>query len=458
MGHIIAVTNLKGGIGKTTTVVNVGAGLALKGARVLLIDVDAQANLALALGAKPKRTLYDLLIDDMNILDCITPSRRNLDLLAADDLLLQAQPIISRRPDWSRALERALAPVKYEYDFILIDSPGSLTVLSVNAMVAASDMLVPTTVEHLSMKGLSLLFKQVLRVKNSATSIRVIVPTMYDARLRQSVELLKNLQETYGSLVVPPIRANVRLSESASLGRTIYEYDPRSYGALDYAHLVNRLSDMWRFTPKRAPAKQQPGGNTAGVTAQPLVSATSHAEPVGTGVDTAEPTLVAESVPAEPLLAARPVAAELEETVPLSSESVVADFSATEEHMNPVDVPVAMETTVSASAVPEYAGSDEEQVVGSSSASVPTLREQHTVEQPVEAPSREPVPEFKPTAGTSGRRAKEEHPMVIGHRQHSGVCPQCGRPLQRTLVAGYRVVFCDYCKYTHQELATGVRR
>ena len=116
MGRVIAVSNAKGGIGKTTTVVNIGAGLALKGARVLLVDVDAQGNLALALGVKPRRTLYELLIDDAKAADCITSARPNLDLIAGDEGLLSVQTIIAKRPDWSRALEHGLRRIKLNCD------------------------------------------------------------------------------------------------------------------------------------------------------------------------------------------------------------------------------------------------------------------------------------------------------------------------------------------------------
>src|ERR1043165_2712680 len=105
MGRVIAVSNAKGGIGKTTTVVNIGAGLALKGARVLLVDVDAQGNLAMALGVRPRRTLYEVLVDGAKAADCVFAARPNLDLIAADEGLLSAQTVIAQRPDWSRVLE-----------------------------------------------------------------------------------------------------------------------------------------------------------------------------------------------------------------------------------------------------------------------------------------------------------------------------------------------------------------
>ncbi len=253
MGRIVAVTNLKGGIGKTTTVVNVGAGLALKGARVLLVDTDAQGNLAPALGLQPRRTIYSVLMERANPLDCLTAARPNLDLLAADDALLTVQAELGQRPGWIRILETVLAPARQEYDFIIIDAPGSLTVMSASAIAASSDLLVPTTVEPLSLKGLDLLFKQLLRLKNSTRSVRVIVPTMFDGRLRQAQALLHDLQKRHGALVVEPIRTNVRLSEATAAGKTIYEYDRHSRGALDYAQLVEHLSTLWQFAPPPPP-------------------------------------------------------------------------------------------------------------------------------------------------------------------------------------------------------------
>jgi chromosome partitioning protein len=332
LGRVVAVTNSKGGIGKTTTVVNVGAGMALMGARVLLVDADAQGNLSMALGVTPKRTLYDVLVDGVEARDCLTPARPRLDLLAADDTLLNAQPIISRRADWSRVLAQALAPLKYSYDFIFIDSPGSLTVLSTNALLAASEVLVPTTVEHLSIKGLVLLFKQIARVTVGSNIIRMIVPTMFNPRLRQSVALLEHLRGTYGGLVAPPIRLNVRLSECTSQGKTIYEYDPRSRGALDYAHLVKRLNAIWKFQPGQR--QEQASENK------------------------------------------------------------------------------------------EYNG-------------------------------QEPVPE---PAQQNGDSHDSRRDMNYRGSTLPLSCPHCGHLLRRANVAGYRVVYCENCKYKQQELAAGVRR
>ncbi len=341
--RVIAVTNIKGGIGKTTTVVNIGAGMALKGARVLLVDVDAQGNLAMCLGMHPKYTLYDALVDGKDATKCIVHARPNLDLLAADDTLLGAQPILSQRADWGRVLQHVLSPLKRQYDFIFIDSPGSLTLFSVNALMAASDIIIPTTVEHLSIKGLSLLFKQIARTTARSDNVRMIIPTMFDSRMRQSQELLSYLHATYGGLVTAPIRVNVRISEASALGKTIYEHDVRSRGSLDYAHLVNRLGDMCGFqpAPKASPANQQ-------------------------------------------------------------------------HHNGQNHCPYEQN--------------------GSPSAGL-----------------------AEPVTGATIAMKKKPQPQATANKSLPFSCPNCGRILRRTTVAGYRVVYCDTCKYKQQELAAMLR-
>jgi chromosome partitioning protein len=334
MGRVIAISNAKGGIGKTTTVVNIGAGLALKGARVLLVDVDAQGNLALALGVRPRRTLYEMLIDGARAADCVISARPNLDLIAGDEGLLSVQTIIAKRPDWSRALEHGLRPLIGEYDFVLIDSGGSLTTLTTNALNAASDVIVPTAIEHFSLKSIELLFAQLAQIKGSRSSVKLIIPTLFDPRVRQSGELLEQLRARYGALVADPIRVNVRLSEAPTLGQTIYEYDPRSRGAIDYALLVERLSTMFGFR-----------------------------------------------------------------TIPRD--------------------------LVRAASVP---------------ASEPRLPEARATEPPA-APAH-------------------ERPAPLTQSMFNGppACPNCGRPLQHATLAGYRVAYCDNCKYKTQTLAQGPRR
>lgn len=249
MPRIVTVANLKGGIGKTTTVINIGAGLALRGVKVLMVDTDPQGNLSSSLGVQAKHTLYELIIEGMDAARCIVPTRHNLDLVVADTTLLSAQTTMSRGAEWGRTLEKALAPIADYYDMILLDSSGSLTPMNANALVAADDIIAPTTVELFSIRGIELLHKQIEQMKGNTDAIRLIVPTMYDPRSRQALDLLEGLQASYGSKVTPPIRTNVRLSESPRYGKSIFEYDPECRGAEDYRILVDRIIDTLRITP-----------------------------------------------------------------------------------------------------------------------------------------------------------------------------------------------------------------
>jgi chromosome partitioning protein len=249
--RVIAVTNFKGGIGKTTTTVNVSAGLALKGARVLLVDVDPQGSLSISFGLdKPKRNLYHALVEGRRMEECMVTARPGLDLVAADESLLIAQQDLARRSDWSRSIELALRTVVRNYDFVFLDCSASLTVLNASALSCASDILVPTALEHLALQGLEQLCRTITRIKGTMGSVRMILPTMFDARQRQAHELLAQLKERFGPLVAEPIRANVRLSEAPAHGKTIYEFDPRSRAAAEYAALVERLSAIFAWSPR----------------------------------------------------------------------------------------------------------------------------------------------------------------------------------------------------------------
>ena len=273
----VAVTNLKGGVGKTTTTISLGAGMALKGLRVLLVDVDAQGNLAAALGLNPRHTLYEVLVDGKAVEQCLTPARPNLDLLAADDALLIAQPLIVQRPDWAHLLGRALKSVAARYDVALIDCAASLSVMNASALLSASDVVVPTIVESLAIRGIALLQRQLDRL--GAARICCIVPTMFDVRQRQAHELMAELHHQYGDVVASPVRVNVRLSEAPAHGKTIYEHDPQSRGAIDYARLVEYLTARLRLAPvlHAPPASNVPvtaPGPASAAVAPALTSAT----------------------------------------------------------------------------------------------------------------------------------------------------------------------------------------
>ncbi|MGB9724162.1 MAG: AAA family ATPase [Chloroflexia bacterium] len=243
----IAVVNFKGGTGKTTTVVNLGDGLARRGRRVLLVDVDAQGGLALSLGPTPEKTLSDVLTGQVSIQEAIVPTRPHLDLLPSDNSLLQAQRTVANYVNWVDILAATLRPVEERYDFILLDCAASLTLLNVSALAYATEILIPTQVEYLSLMGLNQVLENLARVRYPNRprqevrdlGISLILPTMYDVRKRQSRQLLAELRQAYGRHVAYPIRTNVRLSEAPARRQTIFEYAPDSPGAFDYNRLVD---------------------------------------------------------------------------------------------------------------------------------------------------------------------------------------------------------------------------
>ncbi len=243
----IAVVNFKGGTGKTTTVVNLGAGLAQRGWRVLLVDVDAQGGLALSFGSAPGRTLADVLTGKVSTREGIVQVRPHLDLLPSDNTLLQAQRTVSHHVNWKDTLAAVLRPVEEHYDFIFLDCAASLTLLNVSALWYAAEIFVPTQVEYLSLIGLNQVLENLARIRYPNRprqevrnlGISLIIPTMYDVRKRQSRLLLAELRQIYGRRVAYPIRINVRLSEAPAYRKTIFEYAPGSSGAFDYGRLVD---------------------------------------------------------------------------------------------------------------------------------------------------------------------------------------------------------------------------
>jgi chromosome partitioning protein len=245
----IAVINFKGGTGKTTTVVNIGAGLAMRSKRVLLVDVDAQGGVALSLGLSYVHSLADALTGAATIWKCITKAREGLDVIPSDGALPQAQRAISRYVNYSVILSDMIQPLESDYDFIILDCAASITLLNINALTYASEIFIPTQVEFLSLAGLNQVLENLARVRFpnqprqsvSNLGISLIIPTMYDVRKRQSRRLLAELREAYGQHVAHPIRTNVRLSEAPACQKTIYEYAPDSPGAFDYNRLVDLI-------------------------------------------------------------------------------------------------------------------------------------------------------------------------------------------------------------------------
>ena len=248
--RIIAVANQKGGVGKTTTTINLGACLADIGYRTLLIDLDPQGNATTGLGINIRdlqTSMYDVVIHDMPIIDCIeSTSVRNLYIAPSNLDLAGAE--IELVPAFSREmkLRRALDEVRNDYDYILIDCPPSLGLLTVNGLAAATEVLVPIQCEYYALEGLSQLLKNVSLVQknlNPGLEVSTIILVMYDARTKLSDQVATEVRKHFGPKVCRTVvPRTVRLSEAPSFGQAIIEFDPSSRGAIAYRQLAKEVS------------------------------------------------------------------------------------------------------------------------------------------------------------------------------------------------------------------------
>ncbi len=246
----LAVANQKGGVGKTTTAVNLGASLAELGYRVLLVDLDPQGNATTGLGVNPRNldaSIYDVLLHDVPVEDCIEPtSLRNLFMVPATIDLAGAE--IELVPVFSRELRlrRALEPVQEDFDFLIVDCPPSLGLLTVNGLAAAGEVVVPIQCEYYALEGLGQLLRNVNLVKNNLNArleVTTIILTMYDARTRLAEQVVAEVRQHFGDRVCRNIvPRTVRLSEAPSYGQPIIVFDASSRGAIAYRELAKEVS------------------------------------------------------------------------------------------------------------------------------------------------------------------------------------------------------------------------
>lgn len=256
MGRIIAIANQKGGVGKTTTAINLSACLAEAGQRVLAVDFDPQGNETSGLGIEKstvEKTSYDLLVGECEIDEClITNVQDNLDLLPSNVELAGAEIELLEIENKENLLKTYLEKIKKNYDFIIIDCPPSLNLLTINALTAANTVLVPIQCEYYALEGLSQVLKTVGLVKkklNPSLEMEGVVFTMYDARTNLSLEVVEsvknNLNQNIYKTIIP---RNVRLAEAPSHGMPINLYDSRSAGAESYrllaAEVISRGEDI----------------------------------------------------------------------------------------------------------------------------------------------------------------------------------------------------------------------
>lgn len=258
MGRIIAVANQKGGVGKTTTTINLSACLAEQGQKVLVIDVDPQGNTTSGLGIdknNTENTVYELMLGEASIDDCIYKSvMDDLDVIPSNVNLAGAEIDLIDIDDREYILKKIVNSLKEKYDFILLDCPPSLSMLTVNAMTAANTVLVPIQCEYYALEGLSQLIRTINLVKqklNPELEIEGVVFTMYDARTNLSLQVVENvkanLRQTVYKTIIP---RNIRLAEAPSHGLPINLYDSKSAGAESYRLLaeevIHRGEDEWQ--------------------------------------------------------------------------------------------------------------------------------------------------------------------------------------------------------------------
>ncbi len=246
MAKVIVFANQKGGVAKTTTTLNLGVAFAEKGHRVLLIDLDPQGNLTMSQGLNPdeiERSMFDVLVHKVPMQDVI--EEREVDIAVSSIDLAGAELALSSMIGRERALEKSVTPIRDDYDFILIDTPPSLGLLTINAFVAADTVIVPVQCEYLSLRGLVQLENTLAMVRenlNPKVEIEGILPTMYDKRLLHSKEAVEILVENFGELVFKTrIRKTIRYAEAPVKGESVLKYDPSGEAAEMYRDLAKEV-------------------------------------------------------------------------------------------------------------------------------------------------------------------------------------------------------------------------
>ncbi|NOR27749.1 MAG: AAA family ATPase [Lutibacter sp.] len=249
MGKIIAIANQKGGVGKTTTTINLAASLGVLEKKVLLIDADPQANASSGLGIiveEVENGSYQLLEHTISAKKAIVPTNSpNVDIIPAHIDLVAIEIELVDKEKREYKLKEALAEIKNDYDYILIDCAPSLGLITLNALVAADSVIIPIQCEYFALEGLGKLLntiKSVQKIHNSELDIEGLLLTMYDSRLRLSNQVVEEVNKHFQNMVFKTIiQRNVRLSEAPSFGESIISYDATSKGAVNYLNLANEI-------------------------------------------------------------------------------------------------------------------------------------------------------------------------------------------------------------------------
>ena len=243
-GRRIAVFNHKGGTGKTTTAIHLAAGFSGAGKRVLLVDADAQGNVAAALGLRPEKSLYHVLVQGVKVSEAILHVGPNLDVLCSNEALAAAELYLAGRPNRDRVLRERMGGGGHDYDVVVIDCAPALSLMNQNALVYADAVVVPVSCDYLSLVGLKQVLKTLRSVREllgHSVELLGVIPTMLDVRNRSCAEALELLRQHFADRCLPSIRVNARLREAPHAHQTVFDLAPESHGAHDYRALVKHL-------------------------------------------------------------------------------------------------------------------------------------------------------------------------------------------------------------------------
>lgn len=243
----VAILNQKGGTGKTTTSVSLAAGLAENGRETLVVDLDSQGHIGISLGVEGERSLFDVVVDDLPVEDCVVGARPNLDVLCGDESLAEAEIQLARMNGRRDRVLRERFQGALDYEFVILDCGPSLSLLNKNALTYAEHLIVPVACDFLSLVGVKQVMKTLQKVNKALMNpvdILGILPTFYDMRNNISDESIKTLKSHFHDKVLPPIRVNTRLKEAPGEEETIFEYAPGSRGARDYRQVVDWLVEQ----------------------------------------------------------------------------------------------------------------------------------------------------------------------------------------------------------------------
>jgi chromosome partitioning protein len=275
----ICIINQKGGVAKTTTTINIGAGLSRMGQRVLIIDLDAQASIEQCLPLIPNKGLFDLLIENAELQECITHMGKNLDVIPSDERLIQAELMLSKDAAKEQLLAKKLEKLEkvQKYDYVLLDCPPAYNIISQNAMFFADQAFIPATTDVL---GLAAIKKTIQNIENfnyiydHDLKVAKIIPTMHDRRNKINREILAELQNEYYELVTDPISINSKLKESPKVKKSIFSYAKNSRGAKDYKALVENIFYSNQGQEKIEDSEEHSAGTGEGLETEPSENST----------------------------------------------------------------------------------------------------------------------------------------------------------------------------------------